>query len=339
MSDYSHILEPGGTEVQTQAGGARAYRKPLCDFRWRDLRCLFEEAFDQWSKHNAPRLGAALSFYTLLSLAPLLLFLVAIFTLAVGPSAAAKGVIAQIHYLGGSQAALAAQALLLQPPSATHGVLATIFSLVTLLFGASGVLVELRDALNTIWDVPLPQYSGFKRITAFVKERLFSFALVLAVGFLLVVSLAVSAWIAALGSYSATVLPAHEVILNVVNFLLSFLIVALLFSAIYKFLPYTKIDWYEVVLGGSVTSILFTLGKFVLGFYLGRASFASAYGAAASIVALIAWVYYSAQIFFLGAEFTKVFANHYGPPQHRRDLEIVTSQNCDRPAVLPKLTI
>jgi membrane protein len=332
MLDHGPILEPGGTEVHTQAGGARAYRKPLRDFRWRDLRALLEESFDQWTKHNAPRLGAALSFYTLLSLAPLLLFLVAIFSLAVGPNAAANGVIAQIRVLGGAEAARAAQALLLQPPSATHGIIATIVSLLTLLFGASGVLVELRDALNTIWDVPLPQLTGFKRIAAFAQERLFSFALVLAVGFLLVVSLAISAWLAALGAYSASILPAHELILNVVNFLLSFFIVALLFSAIYKFLPYTRIEWYEVILGGSVTSVLFTVGKFVLGFYLGRASFASAYGAAASIVALIAWVYYSAQIFFLGAEFTKVFANHYGPPRHRRDLHIVTpSEDCNQP--------
>ncbi len=328
-----HILEPGGTEVSTAAGGARRYRKPLKSFRWRDIKAILSESFTGWSEHNAPRLGAALGFYTLLSIAPLLLVLVSVVGLAIGHKAAEADVIEQINALVGAVGAKAAQSLLEGPRNTAHGIIATAFGLLTLLFGASAVMVELRDALNTIWDVPAPQLSGLKRITGFVKERLFSFALVLAVGFLLVVSLAVSAWIAALGAFSASILPANEILLNVLNFVVSFSVVTGLFSAIYKFLPETRIEWRDVILGGAVTSVLFTIGKFALGIYLGKATFASTYGAAASIILLIIWVYYSAQIFFLGAEFTKVFANCYGShPSHHPEGMVIAS---DQAATLP----
>ncbi len=212
------ILEPGGTEVATAAGGARRYRKPLKSFRWRDIRCILEDSVAAWGKHNAPRLGAALSFYTLLSLAPLLLVTVSVAGLIMGRDAATSGMVGQLKALGGVEAARAAEAVLSSPRSAAHGVLATLFGLITLLFGASGVMVELRDALNYIWDVPSPELSGMKRAWSFVKDRLFSFALVLAVGFLLVVSLAVSAWIAALGALSAHYLPANEAVVGRVEF-------------------------------------------------------------------------------------------------------------------------
>jgi membrane protein len=187
----------------------------------------------------------------------------------------------------------------------------------TLLFGASGVLIELRDALNTIWEVPTPALSGRRMLSGFIKERLFSFALVLAVGFILVVSLAVSAWVAALGAWSASILPGIEVILQFLNFVVSFVIIAVLFSATYRFLPDVRIEWWDVMLGGAITSVLFSVGRLALGIYLGKASFASTYGAASSIVVLIVWVYYSAQIYFLGAEFTKTFANSYGSQPSR----------------------
>ncbi|HEX3879097.1 MAG TPA: YihY/virulence factor BrkB family protein [Bryobacteraceae bacterium] len=309
-----HILEPGGTEVSTAAGGARKYRKPLIKFRWRDIWAILKESFSQWSKHNAPRLGASLSFYTLLSLAPLLLLLCTVATMVFGHDAAVEGVIRQIQALGGTQLAGAAKTLLASPPSEAHGILATIFGIVTLLFGASGVLVELRDALNLIWDVPSPELSGMNAVYGAVRARLFSFALILAVGFLLVVSLAVSAWVAALGAYSSEIVPTSEILLHFANFILSFIISSGLFAAIYKFVPNVSIEWRDVAFGGAVTAVLFSLGKLGLGVYLGKATFASAYGAAASIVALIVWVYYSAQIFFLGAEFTRVFAERHGTP-------------------------
>jgi membrane protein len=315
-----NILVPGGSEVATAAGGASRHRKALTSFRWGDIQPIFVASLEDWTKHKAPRLGASLAFYTLLSLAPLLLVLVSVAGMILGHDAAEKQIVAQIQSLVGPAGASAAQGLLEGSRNTTHGVIATAFGVLTLLFGATGVLIELRDALNTIWEVPTPVMSAMKTVSAFIRERLFSFALVLAIGFLLVVSLAVSAWIAALGSLSASILPAHEVILETLNSIASLFVITCLFSAIYKFLPDIQIEWRDVVLGGAVTSVLFTVGKLALGIYLGKASFASTYGAAASIVVGIVWVYYSSQIFFLGAEFTKTFANHYGSqPSRYRD--------------------
>ena len=326
-----NILEPAGTEVQTSAGGARRYRKPLASFCWQDITSIFSASFSAWGKHKAPRLGASLAFYTLLSLAPLLLVVVSVVGLVLGHQAAEADIVAQVRSTVGLQGARAVQALLEGSRNTTHGIVATAFGVLTLLFGASGVLIELRDALNTIWEVPTPQLSGVKWVSSFIKERLFSFALVLAIGFVLVVSLALSAWIAALGVYSASVLPIHEAILHVLNFIVSFAIITGLFSAIYKFLPDVRIEWHDVILGGAVTSALFTLGKLALGIYLGKASFASTYGAAASTVVLIVWVYYSGQIFFLGAEFTKTFANCYGSQPNRQPNGLVVDSTGNTP--------
>lgn len=293
-------------------------RKPLRSLRWRDVKSIFSASLAEWNKHKAPRLGASLAFYTLLSLAPLLLVLVSVVGIVLGHQTAEGEVVEQVRLLAGEAGAKAAQAVIEGFRNTTEGVIATAFGVLTLFFGASAVLVELRDALNTIWDVPTPELGGLKMISSLVKERLFSFALVLAIGFILVVSLAVSAWITALGAWSASIFPAHEIILQVLNVIVSFVIFTLLFSAIYKFLPDIRLEWRDVILGGAATSLLFTIGKLALGIYLGRASFTSSYGAAASIVALLVWVYYSAQIFFLGAELTKTFANWYGSePSHQ----------------------
>ena len=316
---HAVILEPNGTEELTPAGGARRYRKPISTFRWCDIKAILAGSLEQWNKHKAPRLGASLAFYTLLSLTPLLLVVMSILGLAFGQTVAQRDLVQQVHDLVGSAGAKAVQGLLEGARNRTHGIIATVIGLVVLLSGASGVLIELRDALNTIWEVPTPEVKGnLQRIWGFVKERLFSFALVLAIGFLLLVSLAVNAWIAALGSLSASVLPTHESILHLLNSLVSFVVAAGLFAAIYKLMPDVRIEWREVILGGAVTSFLFTIGKLLIGLYLGKASFASSYGAAASVVVLIVWVFYSSQIFFLGAEFTKIFANRYGsePSRH-----------------------
>jgi membrane protein len=310
------IVEPGVPQVPA-AGIAWPYRKPLRSLRWRDVKSLFTASFHAWNKHKAPRLGAALAFYTLLSLAPLLLVLVSIVGIVLGHEAAQADIVAHVRSLVSSTGVKAIEALIEGSRNTTDGIIATVFGALTLSFGASGVLIELRDALNTIWEVPAPELSGWKWIYGSVKERLFSLALVLAIGFILIVSLAISTWIAAVGAWSASVLPAHETILHAVNFIASFVIITGLFSAIYKFVPDIRLGWRDVILGGAVTSLLFTIGKLGLGIYLGKASFASTYGAAASIVALIVWVYYSGQIFFLGAEFTKTFANWYGSrPSH-----------------------
>jgi membrane protein len=332
------ILEPNGTEVSTAAGGARRYRKPLRSIRWSDIRCILSESLQGWNKHNAPRLGAALSFYTLLSIAPLLLVLVAVVGFTLGRQSAEANILWQVRTLMGPQGVTVAQSLLQGSRNTTHGVIATVFGLLTLLFGASGVLVELREALDTVWEVPTRQIGGFKLVSSFVKDRLFSFALVLAVGFLLAVSLALSAWIASLGAFTASILPVSQVILHLANFVAPFFVITLLFSAIYRFLPDTRIEWVDVILGGAVTSLLFSIGKLALGIYLGKATFASTYGAAGSIIIFILWVYYSAQIFFLGAEFTKVFANRYGsqPSRYPEPMVIATGQEAP-PAQAPKI--
>lgn len=314
----SPILEPQGTEIATAAGGARRYRKLLKHIRWCDIKALLGESFDAWNKHNAVRLGASVAFYSLLSLAPLVLISVSIVGLVFGHEAAQRTIIQHASELMGPAGAKAIAAFLESSRNTTHGVIATVVGVITLLFSASGVLIELQDALNTIWEIPSPSFSGLSMVRSYIKQRLFSFAIVLAIGFLLIVSLAISAWIAALGAFSQSLFPGQQLVLHVVNFVLSFVILAGLFAAIYKIMPSTHIEWRDVILGGAVTSALFALGKLVLGIYLGRASYASVYGAAGSIVVLIAWVYYSGQIFFLGAEFTRAFANRYGsrPAQH-----------------------
>ncbi len=310
-SDPPIVLEAGGSEYTTSAGGASRYRKPILSFRWADLKVLFAESVEQWSAHKGPRLGASLAFYTLLSLAPLLLVVVTIGGLVFGREAAQSQVVWQVHQVVGPSGAKAIETLLDGAHNTQHGILATLLGVITLFFGASGVLVELRDALNTIWGVPSRVSSGLQSVLAMVKERLFSFALVLATGFLLVVSLAVNAWIAALGRF-AMPLPLSEEMLQIGNALVSFVVITGLFAAIYRIMPETRIEWRDVVLGAAVTSLLFTVGRVLIGLYLGKAAFASTYGATASFVLLIVWVYYSGQIFFLGAEFTRAFAMRHG---------------------------
>jgi len=217
-----HILEPSGTEVATPAGGARRYRKPLKKLGWDDILYLGGYSVNEWIRHKAPRLGASLAFYTLLSLAPLLLVVVSIGGLALGRQAAETDLIERVTELVGAQGAEAIHVLLGASQHTVHGVIGAILGVVTLFFGATSVLIELRDALDTIWEVPTPELSGLQTLISVMRERLFSFALVLAIGFLLVVSLFVSAWISALGALSASILPASEAVLQTLNFLVSF---------------------------------------------------------------------------------------------------------------------
>ena len=288
------------------------YRKPLTSIRWLDIKVLSVESCKEWSDHNAPRLGASLSFYTLLSLAPLLFVLVAIGGLVFDQATARSEIIRQVHSLAGPAGAKAIETILDSSRHGKHGWLATVIGLVTLVFGASAVLIELRDALNTMWDLPASARTGLQSILKVIRERLFSFALVLAIGFLLLVSLAVNAAILALGSLSENALPAPEPVLHVLSSLVSFVVITALFAAIYKIMPDVQIEWQDVLLGAAVTSLLFTLGKFLIGLYLSKARLASMYGAATSMAVLLLWLYYSSQIFFLGAAFTKVFASRFG---------------------------
>jgi membrane protein len=301
------IVESTGSGNQS----VRHYRKPISKLCWADCKCIFEEAWAGWIKHNAPRMGAALAFYTLLSMMPLLLVVISVAGLLFGPQQAQAGVMGQLQILLGEQRTKLLEALLVGAQSKAGSLGAGIIGTLTLLFGATGVLVELRDALNTVWDVPAREMSRVQEIQGLIKGRLWSLLLVLGIVFLLTASLFISTWISALGAL-ASMLPAHEAVLHILNVVLSLIIVAGLFGAIYKVIPDVPIEWPDVMLGAAVTSVLFTLGNLVLGLYLGNASFSSTYGAAASTIVFALWVYYSSQVFFLGAEFTKAFAERYG---------------------------
>jgi membrane protein len=324
------IVEPGGAESATAPSSGRRYRKPLSKIRWADLRLLLEDSFASWTKHNAPRMGAALAFYALLSLMPLLLVAISVGGLLFGAKAAQSGVMGEVQFVIGEQRARIVQALLEGAQNKAGGVVATVLGTLTLMFGASGVLTELRDALNTIWDVPPRPMTKFQEITSLIKGRLWSVGLVLAVVFLLTASMLISTWISALGAL-ASVLPSHEAVLHILNAGFSLVVVTALFGAIYKVVPDVPIEWPDVILGAGVTSLLFTLGNLILGLYLGKASFSSTYGAAASTIVLAMWVYYSSQVFFLGAEFTKAFAECFGSaPSQSPPLPIV-SPGADAP--------
>jgi membrane protein len=296
------------SELSSTAG----CRKPFLKLRWSDLKPVFADSVTGWIKHNTPRLGAALAFYTLLSIIPLLLIAISIAGVVFGPRAAQANVVQQLQFVIGEQRARIVQALLEGAQNRADGFLATALGTLTLLFGASGMVTELRSALNTIWEVPSRQRTTFQEITAYVKERLWSVALVLAVGLLLTGSLAINTWVSAVGELYASMLPSPEIVLHMLNAGFTLVLMTLLFGAVYKIVPEVPVKWADVWLGAAVTAILFTIGNLLLGIYLGKSTFSSTYGAAASTVVLTVWVYYSSQIFFLGAEFTRAFAQRCG---------------------------
>ncbi len=270
---------------------------------------LIADTVSCWSGINAPRLGAALAFYTTLSMAPLMVFSIGIAGLVFGRHAAQGRIVAEIGSLVGAQGGAVIQSLLLDSTSKTpSGIVWTVVGIFTLLFGASGVFGELRDSLNLVWGVRTTS-GGLREM---LRYRFFSFAMVVGIGFLLIVSLLVSAAIAAAGKFFEQFLPAPEALLHVTSTLISFLAVTVLFALLYKVVPDVRIEWQDVWIGAAVTSLLFSIGKFLIGLYLGKASVGSAYGAAGSLVVFLVWVYYSAQIFFLGAQFTHIFAERRG---------------------------
>jgi membrane protein len=274
-----------------------------------DIFPLLKQTFTEWNADKAPRLGAALAYYTVFSLAPLLVLAVAIAGFFFGQEAAQQEVLNQARGLLGEQGAGAIEQMIDNASQPSSGVLATIISIVTLLFGASGAFGELQGALNTIWGVEQKPDRGLKGL---LKDRSLAFTLVLGTGFLLLVSLILSAVLSAIGAYFESQLPFSAAIWQGINFLVSLAVTTLLFAAIYKFIPDVKINWRDVWIGAFVTAVLFSVGRFLLGWYLSVGTSTSVYGAAASFVVLLLWVYYSAQILFFGAEFTQVYANQYG---------------------------
>lgn len=269
---------------------------------------LIGETFTRWNDDKAPRLGAALSYYTLFSLAPILIIVISLAGIIFGREAVQGQLIHQLSGLVGQTSAEMIQEIVRNSSKPAASVVATIVGIATLLVGATGVLVELQDALNTIWGVKPKPGRG---IMGMLKDRLLSFALILGVGFLLLVSLVISAGLAALSNFLHG-LPGITALWSALSFVISFGVITVLFMMIYKVLPDVKIAWSDVWVGAAVTSLLFTLGKFLIGLYLGQSGFSSTYGAAGSIVILLVWVYYSSQLIFFGAEFTQVYANYFG---------------------------
>lgn len=275
----------------------------------KSLFTLFKQTWAEWNEDKAPRLGAALAYYTVFSLAPLLIIAIAVAGLVFGQQQAQDQIVGQIQGLVGVDGADLVGTMIENSRKPSTNIVATVIGVVTLLFGALGVFGQLQESLNTIWEVKPKPGRGLWGI---IQDRIFSLTLVFGVGFLLLVSLVLSAALSAFGNFLGGLFPETNLLLNVLNLIIPFAIITLLFALTFKFVPDIKIAWKDVWLGAALTSLLFTIGKFLIGLYLGNASFASTYGAAGSLVIVLVWVYYSAQILFFGAEFTQVYANTFG---------------------------
>lgn len=264
---------------------------------------LFARAASQWSTHKDSRLGAALAYYSIFSIGPLIVVAVAVAGLIFGQDAVRGEVREGLRGLLGDNGAQAINSMLAAADKPTQGIFATVIGLGALIFAAIGVVVQLKDALNTVWDVKTPPGRG---IRGFIRAYVLSFAGVLALGFLLLVSTLVTTALAAFGKYAGTFLP--EAALQAVSLALSFLVITLLFAMMFKWLPDAEVHWQDVWLGAVLTALLFEVGKFLIGLYIGKQALESTFGAAASIVVVLIWVYYAAQIVLFGAEFTNVRA-------------------------------
>jgi membrane protein len=269
------------------------------------MRC----AVTEWLSHRASSKGAALAFYTLFSLAPILVLVIAIAGFFYGTDAAQGQLLDELRGLVGKQGAETIQAILAGARNKESGKLATIIATGLLLVGATSAFAELKDSLDEIWDVPPPKDATWWDT---VRTRLLSFGLILTLGLLLMFTLVVSAALSVLEKYLGGMWHSATIILGWVAWAVSFLVIAVMFGAIYKLLPRVKLSWHDVTIGALGTAIMFTLGKFAIGLYIGNSGTASSFGAAGSLIALLLWVYYSAQIFFLGAEFARQYALQMG---------------------------
>lgn len=273
--------------------------------RLQHLKSLFVQTYSEWDKHDAPTLGAALSYYTCLSLAPLLVVAVSIAGIVFGRKAVEGQIVAEMKGLVGS-GANAIQNILAHAQSPKAGLIASIIGFILLLSGAAGVFSELRTALNRIWDVKPVQTSGLWNM---LRQQFFSFSMVIGIGFLLLVSLLVTAFLSGAAKFAGNYVPAG--LLHAVNLVVSLVVITVVFALIYRFVPEQTLPWRPLWPGSFATAVLFVIGKYLLGLYLGRASVTSAYGAAGSLVVLLIWVYYSSQLFLFGAEFTRIYACHF----------------------------
>ena len=271
---------------------------------------LIKGASKGWSDDLAPSMGAALAYYTVFSIAPLLLLLIALAGAIFGADAARGQIVAELGGMMGKEGASAIEGLLKSASQPEQSIVATIISVVTLLIGATTVFAELQSDLDRIWKAPAA--SRPSGIWGLLRARFLSFGMIISVGFLLIVSLALSAGLSALGAWWGPVFSSWAKVLQVINFVVSFAVTSAAFAVVYKIMPSVKIRWRDVWVGAAVTALLFTLGKYLIGLYIGKAGVASAFGAAGSLIVVLVWVYYSAQIFLLGAEFTAVYARTAG---------------------------
>jgi membrane protein len=276
----------------------------------KELWSLAREAASAWVDDYASSMGAALSYYTLFSVAPILIIAVAVAGFVFGEEAARGEMVEQLRGLMGEEAAMAVQGLMKSAREPAEGVVAALVGLIVLVIGATTVFAELQSSLDRIWRAP--EAAKTSGIWMLIRTRLLSLGMVMGIGFLLLVSLVMSAVLAMLGKWWGSVFAGAQIILEAVNFVVSFAIISGLFAMIYKFIPRVKVAWRDVWIGAIVTAALFNMGKFLIGVYLGRSGIASGFGAAGSVVLLLVWVYYSAQIFLLGAEFTWVYAHRHG---------------------------
>ncbi|MBI1277921.1 MAG: YihY family inner membrane protein [Anaerolineaceae bacterium] len=291
---------------------------------------LLRQTFNEWNEDHAPRLAAALAYYTAFSIAPLLVVVIGIVGIIVSQDTVQSQILHEVQRSVGPDAAQMIGELITNASKPAEGLLATILGLVTLLLGAGGAFGQLQDALNTIWDVD-PSSTGKQNsgVVYQIRNKFLTFGMVLVVGFFLMVSLVINAVIAAVSVYVVNLVPGYEFLLSLVNLVISLLVITALFAMLYKFLPKIKLEWRDVIVGAAMTSVLFTIGRFLLGWYLGRSGTASAYGAAGSFVLILLWIYYSAQIVLFGAEFTQVYARRHGSLQGSKT--VATSRSTPAP--------
>jgi membrane protein len=279
----------------------------------RRLGTVLSKAVNAWIDDHAQSMGAALSYYSVFSIAPLLLITISVAGLVFGQDAAQGAVVEQLQGLIGEAGAQAVQDLLKNVSKPSAGVIGTLTGLVVLVIGATSVFAELQDDLNRIWQVPTR-----KKVSswwAWIRTRLLSMGMIFALGFLLLVSLAASAAFDAFASWSTSAIAGWEPLAHAINFVLSLVLTTALFAMIYRFMPQATIEWRDVAIGALVTALLFSIGKYLIGLYIGKSALASGFGAAGSLAVLLAWIYYSAQIFLFGAEFTWAYAHAFGSRQ------------------------
>lgn len=289
---------------------------------WKELFALLKETCIQWLEHKAPRLAAALAYYMVFSLAPMLIIAIAIAGAIFGEDAARGQIVGQISDVVGQEAASIIEKALSNASRPDLSNFASLISVGVLFFAASGVFAQLQDALNTIWGV---QPKPGREVIQFIIKRIISFAIVISIGFLVILSLLLSAAIA--GLIQLELIPGLSELWQYVSTVISFVLTTILFALIFKFLPDAKVAWSDVWIGAILTSVLFAIGRWLLEWYFAQTGFGSTYGAAGSLIVLLAWVYYSAQILFLGAEFTEVYARKYGShiTPNRHSMKVTTT--------------